>query len=328
MVAARGGWRASADHPGSRLIRSAQAPTRRDRYGSLVRVRKAVIPAAGLGTRFLPATKATPKEMLPLVDKPGIQYVVEEAVRAGITDILIVTGRSKKTVEDHFDRSPELEAVLARSGKEEQAERMRAIADLANVHFVRQHEARGLGHAVGMARYHVGDEPFAVLLPDDLMAEDSTVLADMVDANERTGASVLAVKRFGPDEISAYGVVDTEGDPDGALVTVTGMVEKPAATDAPSDLAIMGRYVLAPQIFDFIERLTPGAGGELQLTDAMLGLLQSGGDFLGLTFDTGRYDTGNKLDWLRATIEVALQHPELGKDFRDVLGEIARREEL
>jgi UTP--glucose-1-phosphate uridylyltransferase len=292
-----------------------------------VRVRKAVIPAAGLGTRFLPATKSTPKEMLPLVDKPGIQYVVEEAVRVGITDILVVTGRSKKTVEDHFDRSPELEAVLERSGKADAAERMRAIADMASVHFVRQHEARGLGHAVGMARRHVGNEPFAVLLPDDLMAEDSTLLADMVAANERSGANVLALKRFGPDEISSYGVVSTSGGPDGhGLVTITGMVEKPPATAAPSDLAIVGRYVLNPEVFDWIERVTPGAGGELQLTDAMFMLLESGAPFLGLPFETGRFDTGNKLDWLRATVEVALQHPELGKAFRDVLAEIVRRE--
>ncbi len=292
-----------------------------------MRVRKAVIPAAGLGTRFLPATKATPKEMLPLVDKPGIQYVVEEAVRAGITDILVITGRSKTTVEDHFDRWIELENLLERTGKADVAERMRAIADMANVHFVRQHEARGLGHAIGMARCHVGGEPFAVLLPDDLMVAESTVLQDMVDTNERTGASVLALKRFGPDEISAYGVVDTDGDVDAAgLVRVKGMVEKPAAADAPSDLAIVGRYVLAPEIFDFIDRLTPGVGGELQLTDAMRTMLEAGGAFYGLPFETGRYDTGNKLDWLRATVEVALQHPELGKGFRDVLAEIVRRE--
>jgi UTP--glucose-1-phosphate uridylyltransferase len=292
-----------------------------------VRVRKAVIPAAGLGTRFLPATKATPKEMLPLVDKPGIQYVVEEAVRAGITDILIVTGRSKKTVEDHFDRAPELEWSLERSGKTEQAAQVRALAEMADVHFIRQQEARGLGHAVGMARCHVGDEPFAVLLPDDLMAEDATVLADMVAAHERSGASVLALKRFGPEEISAYGAVATDGEADEhGLVRVTGMVEKPKPGEAPSDLGIMGRYVLAPEVFDCIARLTPGAGGELQLTDAMRMLVDSGGAFLGLPFLTGRYDTGNKLDWLRATVEVALRHPELGPGFRDALAEIVRRE--
>ena len=292
-----------------------------------MRVRKAVIPAAGLGTRFLPATKATPKEMLPLVDKPGIQYVVEEAVRAGITDVLIVTGRSKKTVEDHFDRSPELEASLERSGKLDLLAEMQAIATMADVHFVRQHEPRGLGHAVGMARHHVGDEPFAVLLPDDLMAEDSTVLADMVAAHERTGASVLALKRFGPEEISAYGAIEPAGPVDEhGLVPIAGMVEKPRPGEAPSDLAILGRYVLSPRIFDCIERLEPGAGGELQLTDAMRMLVGSGGQFFGLPFESGRYDTGNKLDWLRATVEVALQHPEVGKGFREALTDIVRRE--
>jgi UTP--glucose-1-phosphate uridylyltransferase len=292
-----------------------------------VRVRKAVIPAAGLGTRFLPATKATPKEMLPLVDKPGIQYVVEEAVRAGITDVLIVTGRSKKTVEDHFDRSPELEASLERSGKLDLLAEMQAIATMADVHFVRQHEPRGLGHAVGMARHHVGDEPFAVLLPDDLMAEDSTVLADMVAAHERTGASVLALKRFGPEEISAYGAIEPAGPADEhGLVPIAGMVEKPRPGEAPSDLAILGRYVLSPRIFGCIERLEPGAGGELQLTDAMRMLVASGGQFFGLPFESGRYDTGNKLDWLRATVEVALQHPEVGKGFREALTDIVRRE--
>jgi UTP--glucose-1-phosphate uridylyltransferase len=248
-------------------------------------------------------------------------------VRAGITDILIVTGRSKKTVEDHFDRAPELEASLERSGKLDLLAEMQAIATMADVHFVRQHEPRGLGHAVGMARHHVGDEPFAVLLPDALMAEDSTVLADMVAAHERTGASVLALKRFGPEEISAYGAIDPAGPVDEhGLVPIAGMVEKPKPGEAPSDLAILGRYVLSPRIFDCIERLEPGAGGELQLTDAMRTLVASGGEFLGLPFESGRYDTGNKLDWLRATVEVALQHPEVGKGFREALTDIVRRE--
>lgn len=291
-----------------------------------MRARKAVIPAAGLGTRFLPATKATPKEMLPLVDKPGIQYVVEEAVRAGLTEILLVTGRSKKTVEDHFDRSPELEAALERSGKSELAASMRAISEMARIHSIRQAEALGLGHAVGMARGFVGDEPFAVLLPDDLMAEDSTVLADMVDAAERTGGSVVALKRFGTEAISSYGVVATEGQPDErGVVAVTGMVEKPPAAEAPSDLAIVGRYLLSPSVFAAIDRLEPGAGGELQLTDAMAGLVGVE-PFHGVVFDSGRFDTGNKLDWLRATVEVALGHPELGPGFREALTEIVRRE--
>jgi len=291
-----------------------------------MRARKAVIPAAGLGTRFLPATKSTPKEMIPLVDKPGIQWAVEEAVKAGITDILIVTGRSKKTIEDHFDRSPELEASLERSGKTEALVGVRVIAEMANIHYIRQAEPLGLGHAVGMGRSFVGDEPFAVLLPDDLMAEDSTLLADMVDANERTGGSVIALKRFPPEQISSYGVVATEGEPDErGVVAITAMVEKPPAADAPSDLAIMGRYLLSPSVFAAIEGLEPGAIGELQLTDAMAALIGRE-PFSGIVFETGRYDTGNKLDWLRATVEVALGHRELGKPFREALTEIVRRE--
>ncbi len=290
-----------------------------------VRVRKAVIPAAGLGTRFLPATKATPKEMLPLVDKPGIQYVVEEAVAAGITDILIITGRSKRTIEDHFDRSLELEASLEKAGRHEQAKEMKLLAEMADIHFVRQHQPRGLGHAVGMARKHVGDEPFVVMLPDDLMAEDSTLLTDMLVAHDRTGSSVVALKRFGVPEIGSYGVVLPEGAVrEDGLIKVVDMVEKPNPADAPSDLAIMGRYLLTPAIFDCIARLTPGAGGELQLTDAMRKLLKSE-SFYGLPFDTGRYDTGNKLDWLRATVEIALRHPVLGEDFRQILDQIQSR---
>jgi UTP--glucose-1-phosphate uridylyltransferase len=276
----------------------------------------------------LPATKSTPKEMLPLVDKPGIQWVVEEAVRAGITDILIVTGRSKKTVEDHFDRAPELEMTLERGGKHDALREMRAIAEMADIHFVRQHEPRGLGHAVGMGRQHVGDEPFAVLLPDDLMAEDSTLLADMVAACERTESPVIALKRFGPDQISLYGAVATDGvERDDGLVRVVDMVEKPPPDEAPSDLAIMGRYVLTPEIFGRIADLRPGAGGELQLTDAMRELCKER-EFYGLPFESGRFDTGNKLDWLRATVEVALRHREVGPDFRAALTEIVRREQI
>jgi UTP--glucose-1-phosphate uridylyltransferase len=291
-------------------------------------VRKAVIPAAGLGTRFLPATKAVPKEMLPLVDKPGIQYAVEEAVKAGITDILIVTGRTKKAVEDHFDYAPELEATLERSGKHEQAAQVRALAELADVYFVRQGEPKGLGHAVGMAKGHIGDEPFAVLLPDDLMDERATLLADMVAVTNRTGSSCIALKQFPGAEISLYGSVSFEMVAEHAnLRKLTSMVEKPKQADAPSDLGIIGRYVLTPEIFDCIENLAPGAGGELQLTDAMQALLKIQ-DFYGLVLEDGRYDTGNKLDWLRATVEVALRHPELGAAFRESLAEICRREQI
>jgi UTP--glucose-1-phosphate uridylyltransferase len=287
-----------------------------------VRIRKAVIPAAGLGTRFLPATKAIPKEMIPLVDKPGIQYVIEEAVGAGITDILIVTGRTKKAIEDHFDRSPELEAALAAAGKDELVERMRELATLADIHYIRQDEPRGLGHAVGVGRHHVGDEPFAVLLPDDLMAEGSDALARMVAAAEQRAASVVALMRFPPDEIGKYGVVATEGEM-GAddVVRITTTVEKPAPGTEPSDLAIIGRYVLTPDVFDRIARLKPGAIGEIQLTDALCEMAEDG-PFYGMVIDGGRYDIGNKLDWLRATVEVALRHPELGPAFRAALDDL------
>jgi UTP--glucose-1-phosphate uridylyltransferase len=288
-------------------------------------VRKAVIPAAGLGTRFLPSTKATPKEMLTLVDKPAIQYVVEEAVAAGITDILIVTGRGKKTIEDHFDRAPELEEALARGGKAELLRDVVGLAQLAKFHFVRQGEPLGLGHAIGMGRAHVGDEAFAVLLPDDLMT--STLLCDMITAHERTGASVIALKRFGPAEISLYGAVDVDGPADRELVKLKGMVEKPRPEDAPSDLAIMGRYVFTPDIFECIDRLTPGAGGELQITDAMDELARRGGMY-GLVFEHGRYDIGAKPDFLRACVEFALDRDDLGPDFGRWLGQLVRERGL
>jgi UTP--glucose-1-phosphate uridylyltransferase len=288
-------------------------------------MRKAVIPAAGLGTRFLPATKALPKEMLPVVDKPGIQWVVEEAIAAGLTDVLVVTGRTKKTVEDHFDRAPELEQYLEKAGKLDAVALIRHIAELADVHFVRQAEPLGLGHAVGLARHHVGDQAFAVLLPDDLMAPGSDLLARMLAAHERTGGPVIALKRFPPSEISSYGVVVPAGEVDAdGLVAVESLVEKPAPEEAPSDLAVMGRYVLTPAVFDAIDRIVPGKGGELQLTDA-LQLLAQEGPFHGIVFDEGRYDTGNKLDWLRATVELSLQDPALGPDFRAVLTDIVRR---
>ena len=287
-------------------------------------VRKAVIPAAGLGTRFLPATKASPKEMLPVVDRPAIQLVVEEAVRAGIDDVLIVSGRGKRSLEDHFDRSPELEQLLERTGKHEQLEQMRAIASLAQVHYVRQGEARGLGHAVAVARQHVGDEAFAVLLPDDIMHESSPVLAEMLAAHQRHGTSVIALKAVAPSEIVSYGcpaVVPVED----ALVQITGIVEKPSPETAPSNLAVMGRYVLAPPIFEVLDRTPPGKGGEIQLTDA-IGLLLAEQPVYGYVFDKGRYDIGNKLDYLRATVELALEREDLGPPFRAYLDELSRRE--
>lgn len=291
-------------------------------------VRKAVIPAAGLGTRFLPATKATPKEMLTLVDKPAIQYVVEEAVAAGITDILIVTGRSKKPVEDHFDRAPELEYSLAESGKDALLEMVIALSELASFHFVRQGEPLGLGHAVGVARHHIGDEPFVVLLPDDLMHHSSPLLRDMIAAHQSSGRSVVALKRFGPAEISLYGVATLAPDAGaGPVVRLSGMVEKPAAADAPSDLAIMGRYLFTPEIFELIDEVKPGAGGEIQLTDAM-SMLAAGSGIDGVVFEKGRYDIGAKPDFLRASVEFALDRPDLGPDFGAWLGRLVRERGL
>jgi UTP--glucose-1-phosphate uridylyltransferase len=286
------------------------------------RVRKAVIPAAGLGTRFLPATKAVPKEMLPLVDKPAIQYVIEEAVQVGIDDIVIVTGRGKHDIEDHFDRSIELEELLAKGGKDEALESMRAIADLARIHFVRQGEPRGLGHAVGMGRHHVGDEPFVVMLPDDITHPGSGILAGMLAAHEKTGSSVLCLKQVDRRETAMYGVVAFE--PAGeSLVEVHDLVEKPPPDEAPSDLGVMGRYVLTPAIFDAISATAPGRLGEIQLTDAIKDLL-SEEKVYGYTFTDGRFDVGNKIDFLKATVLFALERDDLGPDFRAFLEEVVR----
>jgi UTP--glucose-1-phosphate uridylyltransferase len=287
-------------------------------------VRKAVIPAAGLGTRFLPATKAQPKEMLPVVDKPAIQYVVEEAVRAGITDVLIVTSRNKASIEDHFDRHLELEDLLAAKGKTDSLAEVRALADLAHVHFVRQGEPLGLGHAVGVARSYVGDEPFAVLLPDDLMIDDSALLSRMLATYRERNKSVLALKEYPPEEIGLYGSLRPEPVADG-LVRVHDVVEKPPPGTAPSNLAIMGRYVFGPEIFSALTRTEPGVGGEIQLTDAFA-LLAAEDEVFGVIFSEGRYDAGSKLDYLRATVELALVHPELGPAFREVLAGVVDRQ--
>jgi len=294
----------------------------------VTRVRKAVIPAAGLGTRFLPATKAQPKEMLPVVDKPAIQHVVEEAVGAGLRDILIITGRGKRAVENHFDRSFELEHYLEAGGKFDLLKQMQEIVEMADIHYVRQGEPRGLGHAVSVARQHVGDEPFAVLLGDDIMSDSSTVLADMLGVHDRYGRSVIALKEFPREEISAYGCVKpdrVEGEHD--LVRVLEIVEKPRPEEAPSGLAVMGRYVFTPQIFEVLERVQPGVGGELQLTDA-IGLLLGEQTVYGHVFVEGRYDIGDKLDYLRATVEIAIDRADLGPQFRTFLADLVRRRNL
>ena len=289
-------------------------------------VRKVVIPAAGLGTRFLPASKSQPKEMLPVVDKPAIQYVVEEAVRAGIRDILIITGRGKRTIEDHFDRSFELEAELRAKGKHELLAEVRAIADMADIHYLRQGEAKGLGHAVGVARQHVGNEPFAVMLGDDIMDEKSHVLEQMLAVHGRYGRSVVALKEVTRKEISSYGCARPEAVEEG-LVRLLDIMEKPAPEDAPSNLAVMGRYVFTPEIFDAIDHVEPGSGGELQLTDAIALLLQDQTVY-GYVFEEGRYDIGNKLDYLRATVELALERDDIGPQFRTFLTELVERKKL
>ncbi|MEZ5310577.1 MAG: UTP--glucose-1-phosphate uridylyltransferase GalU [Microthrixaceae bacterium] len=289
-------------------------------------VRKAVIPAAGLGTRFLPATKAQPKEMLPVVDKPAIQYVVEEAVRCGLDDILIITGRNKRSLEDHFDRNFELEYQLKLKDKQANYDEVVGLSELADIHFIRQGEPLGLGHAVGVARKHVGDEPFVVLLGDDIMDDTSTVLADMIAAHDDSGSSVVALMEVEPANISAYGCADVS-DREGAFAQIVGIVEKPAPEVAPSNLAVMGRYLFTPAIFDELDQIEPGVGGELQLTDAIAGLIRSE-RVLGHIFSDGRFDIGDKIDYLRATVELALRRPDLGDAFRSFLREIVEREGL
>jgi UTP--glucose-1-phosphate uridylyltransferase len=290
------------------------------------RVTKAVIPAAGLGTRFLPATKAQPKEMLPVVDKPAIQYVLEEAVRSGIEDVLVITGRGKRALEDHFDRNFELEHYLEAKGKHGQLAEIRELAEMCDIHYVRQGEPLGLGHAVSVARKHVGDNPFVVMLGDDIMVDSSTVLADMITTYGQYGRSVIALSEFPSEEISSYGCVDPEVVSD-ELVRVRGIVEKPDPADAPSNLAVMGRYVFTPDIFDALDEVRPGVGGEIQLTDAIALLLESQTVY-GYVFSEGRYDIGKKLDYLRATVELALDREDLGPEFRAFLRELVQKRGL
>jgi len=287
-------------------------------------VRKAVIPAAGLGTRFLPATKAQPKEMLPVVDKPAIQYVVEEAVAAGLTDILIVTGRGKRSLEDHFDRSFELEDTLRSAGKQAELAEMEAIARMARIHYVRQGGALGLGHAVSVAAAHVGDEPFAVLLGDDIMVGPDRALTPMLAAHRAHATSVVALMEVRPEEISSYGCAEVDEELEPCLVRLGGLVEKPSVAAAPSNLAVIGRYVFTPAIFEALERTPPGRGREIQLTDAMA-LLMKDEPVLGYRCGDGRYDIGNKLDYLRATVELALARDDLGPEFATYLRALVGR---
>jgi UTP--glucose-1-phosphate uridylyltransferase len=290
-----------------------------------MRVRKAVFPAAGWGTRFLPATKAQPKEMLPLVDKPIIQYAVEEAVAAGIEQVIIVTSSQKRAIEDHFDLSFELEALLEEKGDIEMLRQVRHISDLAQVAYVRQKEQLGLGHAVLMAKDLIGHEPFAVILPDDVVIGDRPCIGQLIHAYHQTHGSVVAVMEVPPSETSRYGVIASEPTDDpldhGRLHKVTRLVEKPAPEDAPSNLAIIGRYVLTPKIFDKLEQTPRGSGGEIQLTDAIAELMEEQAVY-GYEFEGVRYDAGTTMGWLKASVELALQRPELEGEFRSYLKEL------
>jgi len=281
------------------------------------KIRKAVFPAAGLGTRFLPATKASPKEMLPLVDKPLIQYAVEEAVASGIESILIITGRDKGSIEDHFDISFELEELLKEKGKIDLYEQVRAISDIAKVSYTRQKQALGLGHAIYQAKDFVGDEPFAALLADDVVDAEKPALRQMIEVFEKYQAPVIATMQVEGEAISRFGVIDAE-EVEPGVFKIKDMVEKPSFADAPSDLAIIGRYIFTPDIFEAIENTKPGAGGEIQITDAMRGLLKAR-PFYAFKLDGVRHDAGDKLGFLIATVEFALKRTDLGDDFREYL---------
>lgn len=293
------------------------------------KIQKAVIPAAGLGTRFLPATKATPKEMLPVVDKPAIQYVVEEAAAAGLNDVLMITGRNKRALEDHFDRNHELESALTRKGDDERLVRVQESSELATMHYVRQGDPKGLGHAVLCAEPHVGDEPFAVLLGDDLIDPRDPLLARMTEIQEREGGSVVALMEVAPEQIHMYGCAAVEATPEDDVVRVTGLVEKPEAGDAPSSLAVIGRYVLDPAVFGVLRDTEPGRGGEIQLTDALQQLAADeklGGPVHGVVFRGRRYDTGDRGDYLRAIVRLACEREDLGPDFRTWLRDFVATE--
>jgi UTP--glucose-1-phosphate uridylyltransferase len=288
---------------------------------------KAVIPAAGLGTRFLPATKAMPKEMLPVVDKPAIQYVVEEAAAAGIDDILVIIGRNKNMISNHFDSVPELEVKLTEKGDMARLERVMKSSDLADIHYLRQGEPKGLGHAVLRAKTHVGDSSFAVLLGDDLIEERDELLTTMIDVHERTGATVVALMEVDPSSIHLYGAAAVEATDDADIVRVTGLVEKPAPEDAPSNLAIIGRYILPAGVFPILERTEPGKGGEIQLTDALQELAadSEGPGVIGVVFRGRRYDTGDRVDYIKAIVQLATDRDDLGAELRPWLKEFSER---
>lgn len=282
-----------------------------------MKIRKAIIPAAGLGTRFLPATKAQPKEMLPIVDKPTLQYIIEEAIASGIEEILIITGRNKTSIENHFDKSVELELELERKGKTELLEMVRDISDMVNIHYIRQKEPLGLGHAVGCAKSFIGDEPFAVLLGDDIIDSEEPCLAQLIRAYEKTNSIILGVQSVDKNDVYKYGIIDIESKDD-RLYKVRDMVEKPNVSEAPSNVAILGRYILTPDIFEILEKQAPGKGGEIQLTDAIEYMLKSH-HIYAYEFIGNRYDVGDKLGFIKATIDFALKREELRDDLLEIL---------
>jgi UTP--glucose-1-phosphate uridylyltransferase len=291
---------------------------------------KAVIPAAGLGTRFLPATKAMPKEMLPVVDKPAIQYVVEEAVAAGLTDILMITGRNKSALENHFDRVGELEATLEAKGDTDRLEKVNYSTDLADVHYVRQGAPLGLGHAVLRAKMHVGDEPFAVLLGDDIIDARDVLLSRMIEVQQDRNASVIALLEVDPSLVEMYGIATVESTNETDVVRITGMVEKPPVGSAPSNFAVIGRYVLRPEVFEVLESTEPGKGGEIQLTDALQVLAADesiAGGVYGVVFRGRRYDTGDRLDYIKAIIQLAVDRQDLGEALRPWLRDFVSKME-
>lgn len=287
-----------------------------------MKVRKAIIPAAGLGTRFLPATKAQPKEMLPIVDKPTIQYIVEEAINSGIKEILIVTGRNKRAIEDHFDRSIELELELKRKGNEALLKQVKDISNLVDIHYVRQKEAKGLGHAIYCAKAFVGNEPFAVLLGDDVVDAEVPCLKQLINVYESYSRTVLGVQKVSPQDVDKYGIVDYE-QVNERLFKVRDLVEKPAKEVAPSNVAILGRYIITPEIFGILEKTKPGSGGEIQLTDALKALSKVQ-QIYAYDFEGKRYDIGSKLGFLQATVEYALKRDELKDDFEKYLKGIVK----
>ena len=290
------------------------------------KIRKAIIPAAGLGTRFLPATKAQPKEMLPIVDKPTIQYIIEEAIASGIEEILIITGRSKKCIEDHFDRSVELELELEKSGKQSMLDMVQDISNMVDIHYIRQKEPKGLGHAINCAKVFVGDEPFAILLGDDIVYNDQKpCLKQLIDCYNEYHTSVLGVQTVPHEKVNKYGIVDGTFVKD-RVMKVKGLVEKPNIDEAPSDVAILGRYIVTPKIFEILDRTKPGKGGEIQLTDALLELMNEE-EMYAYDFEGRRYDVGDKLGFLEATVEYALRREGLKDRFTDYLKDILKSEE-